>query len=312
MTIDSKYYTNLLQFGTKLPANRYVVEPIDDSLDWAMGPQNKMPSWVEKTRQDGYMFNASMKYTSPDDITKILSTFCATDSPENYKEQLELHGKNWKWADTHIEYDINELGYRAPQFDTIDWKNSLPVFGCSTIFGTGLANEQLCSTLAAEAKGYTPVNFGYPGGSNETILRNIVSFINNVSEKDFPKNIIVAWTCIDRTHYYDDMSCVHVGPWSAKDNTVMGDYMMAYNMNKYHANITLYYLAETVRALLKGKTNLIEISFYPDTAVVTNCHWTTHKQLEPKDIREDRARDDLHHGPKCHKMTAEYIIGKMI
>ena len=74
--------------------------------------------------------------------------WCQGDNRETYTRLLGELGDSWYYKDKSIVYNINDYGYRAPKFsDVVLWKKTIPVFGCSMVYGIGLAEEHRFSNI---------------------------------------------------------------------------------------------------------------------------------------------------------------------
>lgn len=238
----------------------------------------------------------------------ITNLFAATDSKDLFETNLQTKRQDWPYHTKQVRYDVNKHGYRTDEFSTIDWANSIPVFGCSCVYGIGLAYEDTISGKIETKTGNKSVNMGFPSGSNELILINILNMLDYIPISAFPKNIVIGWTCIDRCVYFD-RDIIHCGSWTLADTgaeeTPAKRYAMATNEEVLTPIMKNFYIAETARNLLRDKTNLIEFSYFPDTAKYMRC------SLPMRDVPWDRARDDLHPGINCSDIVSDYVIGKI-
>ena len=66
---------------------------------------------------------------------KNLPFFLSLQEKELYKKDLITAPADWHYRTKEVRYDINSSDYRAPEWNSIDWKNSICVFGCSHVFG---------------------------------------------------------------------------------------------------------------------------------------------------------------------------------
>lgn len=107
-------------------------------------------------------------------------------------------------TDTSITYNINEQGYRAPEFTAYN-DSALQVlcFGCSYTFGVGVKEEETwpsilknSGNLPSEAQVW---NLGVPGSSNDSIVRRIYHAVRMMR----PNVIFVQWTIPHRREYVE-------------------------------------------------------------------------------------------------------------
>jgi len=264
------------------------------------------PSYVLDKKSYPFIVNRSLTTYVPNN-NEITDQFQTTDSYDRFHENLRKSPPDWIYRRKNVTYDVNSLGYRAPEFSSIrDWKNAIPIFGCSCVFGTGLANEDTISERINFMTGYQTINFGYPGGSNELILNNIINLLEFVPEDEFPRNLIIGWTCMDRCIYYG-RDIHNLGSWTLNtpDKGIFYRYALATNEEQMNAYMKQFHIASVVKQLLKGKTNLIEFSFFPDAAKYMRC------DIPTKEITWDFARDNLHPGIECSTLVSNNLVGKL-
>lgn len=138
--------------------------------------------------------------------------FISSDPENLYVSNKEKFGINWEYENRKITYDLNSDGFRAPEFDTVDWKNTIAVFGCSFVFGTGLSEHSSIPTLIQPKTKYTVVNLGVEGLSNYGILYNLIQF----KKKYNPKICLVLWTDSARITYQTKNEDFHITSWEAQ------------------------------------------------------------------------------------------------
>ena len=117
--------------------------------------------------------------------------FSGTDTKELFEENLKTQPDDWYYRTHEVKYTLNSFGYRTKEFDDIDWKESIVIFGCSNIFGIGVADEHTIPYFLEQLSGRPVINMGMGGSSIQTALHN--SIILNDSEYPTPKVIIYAW-----------------------------------------------------------------------------------------------------------------------
>ena len=96
------------------------------------------------------------------------------------------------------------------EIDYSDWENSIALFGDSTTYGQGLADEyRLHNQIDTER---TINNFGYPSHSNEHIFKKMVDIFTN---HGFPRAVIIGWTSTKRMAVINEEEYnIHpLGPW---------------------------------------------------------------------------------------------------
>ena len=102
-------------------------------------------------------------------------------------------------------YKVNSLGYRAPEFNTIDWSNTYIIQGCSAVFGLGIADD------------------------NETI--NIIEML----EADIkPKGVFMLYPNMDRYPLFNKDKILNIGSWSDREQLTWMDDDNSRTHNLYH------------------------------------------------------------------------------
>lgn len=138
--------------------------------------------------------------TNPRELPKNQCVqFYDTDTEELYEKNLNKYGTEWKWAQQNFNYQINSLGYRMKEFDQLDWKNYMAVFGCSFTVGVGLPLEETFSYKISQDLALDLANLAIAGGNNDLVLINLTRILSNNLP---PKLVIVNWTSIVRKSYW--------------------------------------------------------------------------------------------------------------
>jgi hypothetical protein len=77
-----------------------------------------------------------------------------------------------------VQYDIDENGLRIEEHLQTETKEHLILGGCSMVFGVALkAEDTLSSVMRSENSSVNTVNFGFPGGGIQNLIR-AMDFIN--------------------------------------------------------------------------------------------------------------------------------------
>ena len=117
--------------------------------------------------------------------------FNGTDTEEAFEENLKIMSKDWSYREKKIVYNFNSDGYRTYDFNTVDWKNSIVVLGCSCVFGAGLAEDETISYNLEQLTGRQTINMGVSGASNELIINNCVCVFKLLFYRVFSLCILV-------------------------------------------------------------------------------------------------------------------------
>lgn len=230
---------------------------------------------------------------------KLLPNFLSVEEKNDYEKNCKKLGASWHYYNKSIKYDLNKNFYRAPEWNDIDWKESIVVFGCSHVFGEGLAlDETLCYHLEQLYK-RPVINLGQSGTSTIFSWHNSIRF-NEIF--DTPYAVIQIWTDYSRLLYYDTDQIKRVGFWSGGrwDNydRDMKSLYRIWNKNDIHAKTYFKFNASACKDFWSNKTKYYEASYFRETADILNCNFFP--QL-------DDARDFIHSGSKTHFHAAEII-----
>lgn len=219
------------------------------------------------------------------------SMFNGTDSEELFKSNLLAQPIDWFYRNNPIEYKTNTNGYRTAEFDSIDWANSIVIFGCSHVFGVGLHEEDTIASQLAKITATPVINMGMGASSIEYSLYN--SIILN-QHYPTPKAVVQIYSSIDRTTYYGKKNVTHHGPWNMKKY----NYMDLYSNDATHAKVHASMAQMITRQLWSDKTKLYEASFLLDAS--ENLQVFLCKTI-------DKARDFSHPGPITAGLVASHI-----
>jgi hypothetical protein len=210
--------------------------------------------------------------------------FFSPDTEELFYKNRSVQPLHWPYHNKIISYTTNSYGYRAPEFDTIDWAKTILVFGCSNVFGIGVDdNEHVCSKLSQHL-GTSVVNMGIIGGSAMHIWALTTQLI---AENINPKACVYIWPAPNRVALFESKNKYRCwGPWTTPERGNLGPWMI-----EGHGDVYL---------------NLAKISVtqqWPNS--VKLCHYTWNKyaiKIEnefdgPLLEWKDRGRDLMHAGP---------------
>lgn len=190
---------------------------------------------------------------------------------------------------------VNKNGYRTAEFEKIDWKNSIVIFGCSMVFGTKLdENETICYHLS-EMTNRPVINMGVPASS---ILYSVYNQLA-LRERYIPYAVINLWTSLDRHTYFLDHRPVNLGPWI--DSRDIGKHLKMFyslwSLDKENISTAAQFLKRTADVFW-NETQHIQASFFENTAKSFDV------QLLPF---LDHASDNEHPGPLTAYNTAKFL-----
>lgn len=228
--------------------------------------------------------------------------FWGSDSEESYKNLCKTLPKNnsWhKWRNVPLKYTLNSQHYRTNEWDAIDWNNSVLLFGCSQIFGTGLDDSQTVSANLSKLLNLNVVNLGVPAGSTMVQWLNTTILVQNNIR---PLASVYVWPFPERvTVLSENNRVIHSGPWNNKKEPLFD----GWNHHKSHA-------VEFLKFLMLS-TNQQWNSFSRPVFHFTFSNISREKInfIDYLDPKIDLARDMAHIGPECSKKWADTIFYKI-
>lgn len=216
--------------------------------------------------------------------------FSGTDDKPAFIKNLTTQPDNWYYRNNPIDYKLNMHGYRTTEFSSVDWANSVVVFGCSNVFGIGIHEEDTLASQLSKLINMPVINMGAGGTSIEFSLYNSIILRNS---KPIPRAVIHIWSNIDRTTYYHKRNIINHGPWSMQRNS----YMDLYSTDATHAKVHAT-MAQMISKQLWNDTKYYEASFFDDTSLLLKI---------PTVGINDRARDLMHPGKDTLAKLARQI-----
>lgn len=258
------------------------------------------------TVQKNHPFTKINSLTIPEFIGSATMTnkFVAADNPEAFKLNLKKQPDNWRYRTVEVVYNINSSGYRTYEWDKINWKEAIVIFGCSCTFGVGQAENETVSHYLELFTKRQVVNLGVPAGSNHLILQNTLSLIENFG---YPYAVGILWAPSDRFRFFGKEDCYEVGSWDAPDlphkrktneNVELYTLWTQRYLSMSNEVAELYYLNKTIKLLYKDKTRFANLSYFEGVANIT----------QSKYIKVDKdARDLMHPGHKNSFEAAKYL-----
>jgi hypothetical protein len=230
--------------------------------------------------------------TLPDhrDESKITNNFVMGDTYELYKKNKAILGPDWHYWNKTLTYTCNSQGYRAPEFDTVDWKNSIVVFGCSMVAGIGVDDKETITHQLHLKSGRPVINMGAPGAGLDVALWN-----NYILRSQYAKPwaVVNLFTNFHRFCIYREQDVSYIGPWDDK-NPAYTSYMQHPN----HSIIKAMQQTDQIKHMWKD-TRTFYGSFFDESA----HHASTDHRL----LFHNTARDLQHCGPKDNKRNAALI-----
>jgi hypothetical protein len=238
--------------------------------------------------------------TMVDPTTNIhTNKFISTDSMHEFQENKKRQPADWIYHSKEITYDLNTDGYRTEEWNKINWKDAVLVFGCSVAFGVGVSKEDTLASQLEQIIGRPVINLGVSGSGNSFILHNTIKYLENFP---VPYAVINLWTGLERMHLYWADRIRFEGPWSASSSKDFYFHWAVEEHAKNNADIQGYFSSLAVREIWKNKTHCLEASCFMHASRTLKCH-----HIEKKDL----GRDLLHHGALTNKMAALHFSERL-
>ena len=226
--------------------------------------------------------------------------FCPSDSKELFEQNLKTKPEDWYYRTHEVKYTLNSLGYRTREFNDIDWKESIVMFGCSYVFGIGVTDEHTIPYFLEQLSGRPVINMGIGGGSIQTSLHN--SIILNDSKYPTPKAVVHILTALDRYQLYANNSVTNMGDWDIS----VGKFQTPDNMIPFNLmNIKM------IRNLWKNKTIYYEGNIWNNQQLITKLDKEIYCELFEVEVEFGLARDLGHTGPVQNLEIAKKIYKKI-
>lgn len=134
-------------------------------------------------------------------------SFWGHDSHARYLEYVNTSPANWYYRKHTVEYKINSQNYRAPEFSTVDWAESIVLLGDELAWGQGITELDALHTKLSIHTERRVINLSQPGASAEWIWAQAL---------DLPPHYLTIILWPDPTRWTDWSHSVpqHQGHWT--------------------------------------------------------------------------------------------------
>lgn len=250
-----------------------------------MDSATKLPEYIVDNKFIPARF---LTHALPDDPHNVDNKFASTDNPDTFRKNLKTQPDDWHYRKKVITYDINSNGYRAKEWNEIDWPNAIVVLGCSMTAGIGVAEDETITHFLSLLSGKEVVNLGLAGAGIDSMMFNNISL-----KRHFPKPwaVVNLWTNIDRMiEFYNNRPEFH-GIWSKSK------YYKEHNRNEMNSVIKDIYYYNAVQEIWKDQV-AYNATYFEKTSHYFECDFLNHT---------NSARDLLHCGRNDNRSNAELI-----
>jgi hypothetical protein len=194
-----------------------------------------------------------------------------------------------------VTYTVNSQAFRTAEFHTIDWAESVVVFGCSTVFGDAVTDSDTLTSQLSRLIDRPVVNLGVSGAAADLMCKNNLVLWRHCPR---PWRVVNIWTGPDRITEYTELGANCYGSWtdsvkSWRDLSVFqrlrgdstggyasvsaaqqwGDVYATVNQNPWHGQTELWFHSQTCQALWGSAYR--EFSWQVDTLRILNCDQLT-------------------------------------
>jgi len=220
--------------------------------------------------------------------------FHGLDSRQLLDDNKLRQPESWRYHTDVVKYHFNSHGYRCPEFNTVDWNNSIVLFGCSMAMGTAVDQTEIFSTLLQDDIGVPVINLGVSGSS---ILFSLINQYRLAENKFIPKAVINMWTYPNRvTQVLDNEVIEHHGPWTPYYKDFVDQDFFRVNSDD---NQCMFMSREYIRMAKVLWRDIIHIQgTYSPKIAEMGIH--LYEEL-------DLGRDLMHPGKETHQATAKHL-----
>lgn len=205
-------------------------------------------------------------------------------SQKQYRKNRKILGPDWYYYDKEITFEFNSRGFRAPEFDTIDWANSVVVLGDSFTSGVGNLIEDIATTLLQDMLGMPVINLGISGSGIDVACWNSLLLHETYP---CPRAVVQLWSGI---HRYAEVKADQINHFMPHERA------FCTRKHNWKERNKMYVLAD--RVLWKDKLPYYEASMFDCAASALDVDFL--KTL-------DLGRDLAHWGPESNIVVAETI-----
>ena len=214
--------------------------------------------------------------------------FEGSDSREFWNENFKTKRMPQTQLNRTVRYTLNSHGYRCPEFDTIDWQNTIVTLGCSHTFGISIDDNETYASLLQEKLGIPVVNLGMSATDIWFQVYNAIELMKlNV------QGVILQVPNKERfTVFGTGNKAKNFGTWNMQTYAQLAElWVDERNLEQWHL-----FGCDYIEKILGDKL-LYSFSF------LDTDHLPTMKIISQDDV----GRDNAHPGPMTHKKIAEII-----
>ena len=225
-----------------------------------------------------------------------IHNFWAMDSEERFLSNRKKMGEKWEYWDKTLTYTINSQNYRAPEWDQVDWANSVVIYGCSFVLGEGVDDKDTISAQLSEIIKRPVINLGSSGTCTQWQLINQTLLLTKFCE---PWATVNLWPSVNRSVLFAKKDYnLPLGFWADIHVNYFKEYLEGCNP------LTQFYFFRQ-QSRLMHRNKWIEAAFDID---INQCYGELGIHLLP--FYPD-ARDLVHPGKQTARLAAEWIAAQL-
>ena len=198
--------------------------------------------------------------------------------------------------------ELNTQRFRCAEFESIDWKTSYAMIGCSHLFGEANEIQDSIPYILTQLTDIYCANLGANGSSREVIFFNAM----NVLQQTTVKKVIVIWTYPKRINVYTDdgyntaNKIIEQKATSIKQRSKLEDLQNRVIDTLYNSTHFSLITAQYIDILTRAFADRIIILDIRDLEQEFGGH------VNPA-IKFDVAKDNKHYGPIWNRKVANKI-----
>ena len=227
--------------------------------------------------------------------------FYGTDTQQLYESNLTSQPSDWHYRSKPISYKFNSNGYRALEWDQYDWSSSIVLFGCSRVFGVGVAGDETIDYYLNRLTGRPVITLGVASS------RCWVSYHNSqllYLHWPRPYAVVQLWTETTRLVDYRMKRIAHLGAWNTFNDPLY------FEWNKFDVNADMHVKSITTSDRIMWSntdTKYLAYSMFRSTSKSIDCEFLPF----PGWTMIDRGRDLIHSGSATNQFISDFISSKL-
>jgi hypothetical protein len=217
-----------------------------------------------------------------------------TDTFELRRSLEKKIGTRWKYYNKTLTYTNNSNGYRAPEWDQVDWNNSVIVMGCSNVYGVGHDDNDTLPRCIERKIGIPVVNLGASGSGLSFHVEN-TNILLAAGIK--PKAVVLLHPQAARFTYFFKEGHNNIAPW--RTEKLHRDMWSYYTYDDHHVN-KMQEINSTVISNM-WRCPVIKYSFSWEDNMIANPAFEYDQSaddIHPGDETFDKLSSDIAHDLK--------------